>query len=508
MGVYNPRRFEKTKNTRLPKLTNPYCDQAQPTCSRCARLKIRCVGSGVKRFRFHNATAENPRHTPVGGGGGGVVPSRPLHNQVTATVGRLIQTLEVDDPRFCIVSLGGFFEDVPRRLGRNDALDAATRAFSATMAVVRTGEVTVPMLSSYGKALAALRSVFVKGGEERQSVETLCAIYLVMICQNWMGGSRDEFSVHIHGMLHILNSSAARSWHDGFSRQLLGVTSLLAVSESVTNTNFQFKPQYIPPPKAGPAPSGPRQTNISDPETIKLEHMVNYPLYLNEPDQHLPEIRQRYEQAKLESQMLVHLISGMLMAQAANSVATTQQQPQTPPAASFIKMYIMCEAGAGTLQAIAMLLNQILRIFYPDEVGLEEDMAFFTTEVMNVAERVKYLRPLGCTFVPPTLCMGLVTTPSEDMKRRLMEYIDYYGPDFRGAKSTDFTSWLEYRFGRMRKRAAQLRRRGVSVAEDDSGIESLGVSPEVGQEEEEGEEEDEKEEGEFKGAGTRPCCIM
>lgn len=89
----------------------------------------------------------------------------------------------MDDPRFCIVSLGGFFEDVPRRLGRNEALDAAARAFSETMAVVRTGKVTVPMLTDYGVALKALRRVFVSAPEKVMTVETLVAIYLVMICQ-------------------------------------------------------------------------------------------------------------------------------------------------------------------------------------------------------------------------------------------------------------------------------------------------------------------------------------
>lgn len=73
---------------------------------------------------------------------------------------------------------------MPRRLGRNEALDAAARAFSVTMSVVRTGRITVPMLTDYGVALKALRRLFVVGGEDKVvTVETLVAIYLVMICQ-------------------------------------------------------------------------------------------------------------------------------------------------------------------------------------------------------------------------------------------------------------------------------------------------------------------------------------
>lgn len=141
--------------------------------------------------------------------------------------------------------------------------------------------------------------------------------------------------------------------------------------------------------------------------------------------------------------------------------------------------------------SIAMMLNQILRIFHPSETFLEQDMAFFTREVINVAARVKYLRPLGCTFVPPTLCMAWVTTPSEDVRGELVGWLEHYEADFRGAKSTDFTGWLEHRFAKMRKRAGELKEQSEA---GDSGIESLG--------------EEVEEEEEYTVTGTRPCCVM
>lgn len=120
-------------------------------------------------------------------------------------------------------------------------------------------------------------------------------------------------------------------------------------------------------------------------------------------------------------------------------------------------------------------------------------MAFFTMQVMSVAERVKDLRPLGCTFVPPSLCMGLVTTPGEDAKARLGTWMEFYRADFRGAKSTDFTGWLEHRFGRMKARAAELASRIGA-----SGAEGSGIASSRRHEEEEV----------FEITGTRPCCVM
>lgn len=120
-------------------------------------------------------------------------------------------------------------------------------------------------------------------------------------------------------------------------------------------------------------------------------------------------------------------------------------------------------------------------------------MAFFTTQVMNVAERVKDLRPLGCTFVPPSLCMGWVTTPGEGVKARLGTWMEFYRAHFRGAKSTDFTGWLEHQFGRMKARAAERERRIGA-----SGAEGSGIASSRGHEEEEV----------FEITGTRPCCVM
>ncbi|KFG79948.1 hypothetical protein MANI_120237 [Metarhizium anisopliae] len=141
------------------------------------------------------------------------------------------------------------------------------------------------------------------------------------------------------------------------------------VSEVVTNHNFQFKPQFIASRKAGPASAHPRQANISDPETIKLEYLLSYPEYLNKPELHLDVIRRRYDQPRLESHMFVHLL-GSLIAGAQAAAPGLPSAPKATPA-SFVRMYILCESNAATLMSIAMMLNQILRISNPHDLLLE-----------------------------------------------------------------------------------------------------------------------------------------
>ncbi|KAK8917253.1 hypothetical protein VCV18_009711 [Metarhizium anisopliae] len=57
----------------------------------------------------------------------------------------------------------------------------------------------------------------------------------------------------------------------------------------------------------------------------------------------------------------------------AGAQATAPGLPSAPKAtpASFVRMYILCGSGAATLMSIAMMLNQILRIFNPHDLLLE-----------------------------------------------------------------------------------------------------------------------------------------
>jgi hypothetical protein len=110
-----------------------------------------------------------------------IVPFGPS-SKVSMTTSNLISILQVKDTRFNLGIYGKFVDQIPHRLGINKALDAAATAFTAALPYVYTHEYSADMFSSYAGALKATR-VSLSNPEEAQTPETLCAIYLLMVCQ-------------------------------------------------------------------------------------------------------------------------------------------------------------------------------------------------------------------------------------------------------------------------------------------------------------------------------------
>jgi len=171
-------------------LISGQCDLSAPSCSRCTRLAIPCVGSGQRRYKFMAATDKRTQATGGAGHGSGSsiarsaspLSSRLPPNQATQDLSNLISTLQVTDVRFDLRICGPFFPEIPRRLGRSQALDASVRALVLAFPSVYTHQYTTDMYKSYGEALRHLRTALADASTA-SSPDTLCAVYLIMICQ-------------------------------------------------------------------------------------------------------------------------------------------------------------------------------------------------------------------------------------------------------------------------------------------------------------------------------------
>ena len=104
------------------------------------------------------------------------------YNETMRIANAFVSTLEVSDLRYSVSYYGAFLKYVPQRLGTNQALDAAVQALASASLCLRTRENSTQVLVQYGNALKALR-VSLSDPLKAESPETLCAIYLVMICQ-------------------------------------------------------------------------------------------------------------------------------------------------------------------------------------------------------------------------------------------------------------------------------------------------------------------------------------
>lgn len=109
------------------------------------------------------------------------VPRSP-HTVVTTATAALSTLLDMSDVRYEVVYYGEFLKDLPRRMGCNEVLDAAVVALTHGYSAVHTRQPSAQALGSYVGALKTLR-VALKDPAKLRNAETLCGIYLIMVCQ-------------------------------------------------------------------------------------------------------------------------------------------------------------------------------------------------------------------------------------------------------------------------------------------------------------------------------------
>lgn len=176
------------------------CDQNKPVCLRCDRLRIPCIGGGQQRYKFKDqgnalkcsqrgVVAWDSKSVEVGAvrrpptlAIRRLRVERSLNNRSSRTVSALVSMLEIKDLRFDVRCYGLFFTSLPQRLGTNKSLDAAVEAMIEAYPCVQRKVSSVPALSKFGKAVRILRTTLHEP-YQTQSLETICSIYVLMICQ-------------------------------------------------------------------------------------------------------------------------------------------------------------------------------------------------------------------------------------------------------------------------------------------------------------------------------------
>jgi hypothetical protein len=139
--------------------------------------------------------------------------------------------------RYDITYYGPFLRDLPRRFGSSPVLDAAATALVSSYPYFQKQDVPPAVLVKFGKALKALRECL-KDPINARSPDTLCAIYLISICQvclnrqavipwtnlycqSWIGTSQKQRSGHAEAITHILRIVDLNEYRSEFARDLL-----------------------------------------------------------------------------------------------------------------------------------------------------------------------------------------------------------------------------------------------------------------------------------------------
>ena len=172
------------------------CDEAKPSCSRCTRLQIACIGSGQQRFKFKEQSGCRMISSKSGQTTRFLVPrvqneydvalsTRTLSSKATLIASSLVKTmLPSTSLRYNLAyNYGGFLEHIPQRLGTNQALDTSVEALVCAHADICVNRaVGVKAIAKYSCALKQLR-ICLDDPVKACATETLGAVMLLLICQ-------------------------------------------------------------------------------------------------------------------------------------------------------------------------------------------------------------------------------------------------------------------------------------------------------------------------------------
>ena len=167
--------------------------------------------------------------------------SRAPSNETTLLVNALIAKLKAsDDLRYNLSwTYGGFIEDIPRRIGTNQALDAAVAALVTAHSHLGSHQgtfATCQSLVKYSHALKTLRACLDDPVTARKA-ETLCAVMILLICQvsdphhttnrfshkvqSFIGTYAGRWTGHCEGAAQMLKARGYYDTRDDFERILL-----------------------------------------------------------------------------------------------------------------------------------------------------------------------------------------------------------------------------------------------------------------------------------------------
>ncbi|KAK1759946.1 hypothetical protein QBC47DRAFT_438281 [Echria macrotheca] len=398
------------------------CDQLRPLCSRCARLEIPCTGSGQRRYRFLSQqppTAASGRSSAAGSSM--QPPTRAPSNQMSLDASHFISALQVTDVRFDLRIYGPFFPDLPRRLGRNKAFDASVRALAVAFPSVHTRQCTPDMYKTYGEALACLRTCL---GDPATagSVETLCAVYLTIICQGWIGRGGDFFPSHSEAIAHMLNSAAAaQNWQGQFEAEVTNTLLFIVLLESLSNHKIKLDPRLWTPSRS-PAiarPARPPADAALDIECLKIPTLAAVSAYTRDVAGNLPAIKSTYDILQTDLAKMKMLLSGVSGSNIPAAASWTRARRQT---------------GYGTLLLLGLMANWALTAFRVGDVSaLMAERVSLVDEVMELAQRAVEYRPLAASAMPGFIMAAKVMTDDAVRLARLDELLALYQSDFHGS---------------------------------------------------------------------------
>ncbi|CAG7984541.1 unnamed protein product [Penicillium olsonii] len=411
------------------------CDEKQPTCGRCLRLKLTCVGSGQQRYKFKqdhrfssnsnqgqminfdSSSSHRRESSPV------EIPRACPGNKTTFLTGSFVGAIKrTNDLRYNLWwSFGIFLEEVPRRIGSNEALDRAVDALAASHAsFCSRRSISVEALSKYSSALRTLR-VYLDDSIQATSSNTLCAVMVLLLCQSFHGHNGRTITGHAQGASNILRARKHFGPRDEFEKKLFLSLRGSVLFEGLYNDAIDLSSEEWDA----------LVTNDFDqdhPEGQILRCLAKAPVLIKRGKQAKinmedlqplrEEVRPIYEQCKL---ILKDLKARKVQCKSSDLGSNTETFITRLLEAHYLRTY-----GIGL--AITIFFNCMLQALDPSDRIYNTESGPLVEETLLHAEESNMFRPVGAGY--NIMCLAAAWAATTDSQLRLQveaSMLDYYG---------------------------------------------------------------------------------
>ncbi|KAL4866277.1 hypothetical protein BDV12DRAFT_137797 [Aspergillus spectabilis] len=413
------------------------CDQLKPACTRCARLQIPCVGSGQRRFKFKEGYSKG--QNVILFSHAGRVPS----NDTLDITRGFIEVLQVTDIRYDVTWYGPFLETLPRRIGSSPALDAAIGAVTSAVKAVRTQQNFSDAMSRYVKGWQALRTCL-SDPEQTKSINTVCAIYLMMICQSWVGRPDDHFANHGEVLTQILNSAVSQAGRGQFEDNMIITLSMPVILQSILDPSIHLGSWFWTIAKSY-EPARPVLDNQGGKiPSLQFHVMAQMAQWIRSPAFHLVDIHTAYNQLMIDCVTMRSVLNKI-----AEIEASGVQQPST-------RLHTRPQAAYSMLISLALVLNLMLRIFDPDSFSLADEAAVLADESIWLSELAAKYRPFGVTFMPVCLVMAWTASDNIAVRQQVQDILIGYEVDFPAVKWVQTCWWMQRKYDEIRRKQLEV----------------------------------------------------
>ncbi|KAF4471930.1 Fungal transcriptional regulatory N-terminal [Fusarium albosuccineum] len=373
------------------------CDQAKPSCERCTRLALKCTGANVQRYKFVQSQFEAAQEQFA------LTLRRNPSPEYMVVAQSLLSIIETPGLPYDITCSGRFFSQFPQRLDSSRTLTSAVSAMVETHRSLHNRQVTRTALTHHNSAVGAVRSIL-ETPSEAYSVQTACAIYLIMICQELLYGPVAPTTQHIRMLLMILHKANVEGWLQEFDTSM--IESFLPVSTFEMSLNPDLKPDHGFYDLLTQYYGRPHNDKEIVCDSIEMVAFAQMPRFNSNPKKYHAQISSAYELLKSEPVPFQNDF---------NRPFTETAPLKNPINITYSDMLLL---GAYTTRlAGGALLNRLLRKVDGCTIQLVAEMNFYCDEIVRASQLVFNFGPLAMGLMPQN--MSVVLASSEDGASKL-----------------------------------------------------------------------------------------